>query len=413
MNRSWSLATALLMVGGLAAGCGSSSGTTATAASSDAGTSDSVKIGVVLPFTGVQAAIARTEGIGAEVAAKQINDAGGIAGKWKIELVKKDDQLSTAQSATIVRQLKSEGVQLAMGIQTTDLCKAMAQAAEPFDILVLGSHCSSHKLVDPPITDNYWMSAAIDTDLTKAEGNFLAEKFPDITTWDVFAYDQAVTRGFWTQTAAQMSAKLGRDVKAQQEYYVPVGTTDYRNQLSAQVADLKGEKATRGLFLGVYGAGTTSYIQQARPLGLLDDYAAIAQVGVYWTTAKALKGTAPSIYDVHEYFWDCQQNAENDAFVKAYEAVAGEKPDTGAYQGYLSVKLLAAAIEKAGKTDSDAVGKAMAGLSIDTPAGVKLTMNGDTHHADGPITVAELVGDKSAPDGIAMNSCKVTQASKL
>ena len=409
MNKSWSAAAAA--VGGMAvlAACGGG-GSSATAAGDGSG---SVKIGVVLPLTGVQAAIARTESLGAQVAAKQINDAGGAGGKFTIDLVQKDDQLSTAQSAAIVRQLKSEGVELAMGIQTTDLCKAMAQAAQPLGILVLGSHCSSHTLVEPPVTSDYWMSSAIDTDLTKAEGNFLAEKFPNIKTWDVFGYDQAVTRGFWTQTAAQMSAKLGRPVQAGQEAYVPVGTTDYRTQLSAQVSGLKGSKQDRGLFLGVYGAGTTSYIQQARPLGLLDDYAAVAQIGVYWTTAKALKGTAPSIYDVHEYFWSCQQNAENDAFVKAYEALAGEKPDTGAYQGYISVKLLAAAVAKAGKTDSASVQKAMAGLSIDTPAGVKLTMDATSHHADGPITVAELVGDPAAPDGVALRSCKVMQASAL
>src|SRR5699024_529396 len=89
IKRSMAL-TALVSAATLVlAACGGGSG--------DDEASDTVKIGVVLPFTGVQATIAKLEGQGAEVAAKEINDAGGIDGKWKIELVDVDDQLDPAQ----------------------------------------------------------------------------------------------------------------------------------------------------------------------------------------------------------------------------------------------------------------------------------------------------------------------------
>ena len=385
----------------------------ATSSESGSGSSgDTIKIGVVLPYTGVQAAIARFEGIGAEVAAKEINDAGGIDGR-KIEIVKADDQLNTARSATVMRDLNSEGVKLAMGGQTTDLCRSAAEAANRFDIMFLGAHCTSSTLVDPPVTPNYWMTGQRDIDLTKANGAALAKQFPDVKTWDVFAYDQEVTRNFWKQTSDELGNVSGAPVKTNKELYVPVGATDLRNQLSTLASSQKGDKAERGLFLGVYGAGTTSFIQQARPLGLLDDYAVIAQTGVYWSTAVSLKGTAPSIYDVHEYFWSCQDNPENTTFVEEFEAAAGEKPDTGAYQGYVSMKMLAAAIEKAGSADSAKVQKAMAGLSIDTPAGVKMTMDGETHHADGAITTASLFGDESAPETVGVKDCKTVLASDL
>ena len=298
----------------------------ATSSESGSGSSgDTIKIGVVLPYTGVQAAIARFEGIGAEVAAKEINDAGGIDGK-KIEIVKADDQLNTARSATVMRDLNSEGVKLAMGGQTTDLCRSAAEAANRFDIMFLGAHCTSSTLVDPPVTPNYWMTGQRDVDLTKANGAALAKQFPDVKTWDVFAYDQEVTRNFWTQTSDELAKVSGSPVKTNKELYVPVGATDLRNQLSTLASSQTGDKSERGLFLGVYGAGTTSFIQQARPLGLLDDYAVIAQTGVYWSTAVSLKGTAPSIYDVHEYFWSCQDNPVNDAFSPASRSSRARSP---------------------------------------------------------------------------------------
>ena len=412
MKRSPLLVGATAVALALVAGCGTDEGT-ASSGGSGGGEGGTVKVGVVLPFSGVQAAIARFEGIGAEVAAKQINDAGGIAGKWKIELVQKDDQLDAARSGSVVRELSSEGVSLAMGGQTTTLCQSLAEATAGAEIAFFGAHCTSKKLIDPPVTDNFWMVSAKDVDLTKALGSYISEEFPDVDQWSVFAYDQEVTRGFWTQTAAEISAQTGNDITAKQEFYVPVGETNYRNQLSSLLSGSQGAKDNSGLFLGVYGAGTTSFIQQAKPLGLLDAYAVIAQTGVYWTTAKALEGTAPSIHNVHEYFWSCQDNEMNKKFVADFEALAGEKPDTGAYQSYVTLNLIAAAIEKADSIDQAAVQEALPGLSIDTPTGLELTMDGDSHHANQPITVANLYGDPSAPQTVGIRDCKTVLADEL
>ncbi len=405
--RLTAVATVALL-GVVLAACGSSG--SSASSSKDGGT---IKIGVVLPYSGVQATIANLESLGVETAVKQINAAGGIGGKQKIELVKEDDQLNSTRAATVMRDLDSKGVKLALGGQTSDLCKAEAEAGNRFNILFIGAHCTSKQLINPPVTPNFYMTGQLDTDLTKANGAALAAQFPNVKSWDVFAYDQTVTRGFWDQTKAAIAA-TGSPVITNKEVYVPAAATDLKNQLSALSSSTTGEKATRGLFLGVYGAGTTSFIQQARPLGLLDNYAVITQTGVYWSTAVSLQGTAPPIYDVHEYFWSCQKNDMNTTFVNDFKSVAnGQLPDTGAYQGYVAMQLLAAAIGKAGSSDVPAVEKAMDGISVKTPAGLPMTMNGTTHHADGPITTALLYGDKSAPETVGIKDCKTVQSSAL
>lgn len=406
INARRAVTASAAAVGLLLAGCASSSD------DSESNSGDTIKVGVVLPFSGVQATIAKLEGQGVQTAVDQINSKGGVNGK-KIELVKVDDQLNTTRAASVMRELNSKGVKLAVGGQTSDLCKAEAEAGNRFGILFIGAHCTSKTLVDPPVTPNFWMTGQLDTDLTRANGAALAKQFPNVKTWDIFAYDQSVTRGFWTQTKGEIASTTGKPVATNKEVYVPATATDFKTQLSSIVSGQTGDKATRGLFLGVYGAGTTSFIQQARPLGLLDDYAVIAQTGVYWSTARTLNGTAPAIYDVHEYFYNCQNTGANTEFVKQFEREAKQKPDTGAYQGYVVVNLLAAAIEKAGASDAKAVGKAMPGLSINTPTGLKMTMNGDTHHADGPITTALLSGDSSAPEGVSIKDCKTVLASSL
>lgn len=370
---------------------------------------DSVKIGVVLPFTGVQATIAELEGQGAQVAADLINEAGGIDGKWEIELVEVDDQLDPGRSATVMRDLNDQGVALALGGQTSDLCKSSAEASQRFNMTFIGAHCTSPDLVDPPVTPNFFMIGQQMPDLATAIGEGLAERYPDIETWDVLTYDVDAMRQSWDVAKDAMSEALGREVVEGEKYAVPVSATTMRKEISA--FDATGDKSKRGLFLGVYGAGTTSFIQQAKPTGLIDEYGVIAQTGVYWPTATALDGTAPPIYNVHDYFYACQDTEENTAFVEAFEEATGEKPDTGAYQGYVAVKLLEAAITEAGSTDSAEVQKALEGIEIETPKGTTMTVGADSHHGAGGVTTALLDGDPESPQGVAISDCDVVPAS--
>lgn len=409
-NRFLTFTSAFAGVAVLAACGGSSSGTTGGASGANGG-AETVKIGVVLPYTGVQAAIAKLEGLGAKVAAKEINDKGGIDGKWKIEIVDADDQLDPARSATVIRDLNDKGVSLAVGGQTSDLCKSSAEASQRFNMTFIGAHCTSPALVNPkPITPNFFMLAAQMPALATAFGTAIAEKYPDVETWDVITYDVEAMRGAWEGTKAQLEKELGRTVKEGEKFHVPVGGTSMRNEISAFVAT--PDKSKRGLFLGVYGGGTTAFLQQAKPTGILDQYQVIAQAGVYWPTAVAMNGQAPAIFDVHDYFYACQDNEMNNNFVKEFEAQAGEKPDAGAMQGYLAIKALEAAIKKAGSTDSAEVQKALAGLELDTPWGVKMTIDPTTHAGLGAATTALLKGDPNAPQGVSITDCNVIPVAK-
>ena len=62
------------------------------AAASDATYEGTIKIGVVGPFSGSSAMVGDTEKKGVELAAKQINENGGING-MTIELIEEDDQM--------------------------------------------------------------------------------------------------------------------------------------------------------------------------------------------------------------------------------------------------------------------------------------------------------------------------------
>ncbi|WDP84353.1 MAG: ABC transporter substrate-binding protein [Desulfobacter sp.] len=65
---------------------------------------DTIKIGFNAPLTGFAASDGKSSSIGAKLAVKQINDAGGILGK-QLELMVYDDQASASQSIPIANKL--------------------------------------------------------------------------------------------------------------------------------------------------------------------------------------------------------------------------------------------------------------------------------------------------------------------
>lgn len=371
-----------------------------------------VKLGQVLPFESVLAGLTVPEGFGAEVGIAHANADGIADGMYQFELVQKDDQLDEARMNTVMRELADEGVNFTFGFQITSECRSAAAAASE-DQIVLASHCASASLTDPLIAPNFWRLNATDLTLTKAMGQTMAAKYPEIEHWDVVGYDYEVGRALWTNTQSAIADALGAEVPTEQEFWIPIGEQNFSDVVAAQSRGLSGDKETRGLFLSTYGAGTTAYLQQAEPLGLTDEYAVIGQNGAYWETAIALGERAPLLENAYEYFWSCQSSEANDRFVADYEALAGTKPDTGAYQAYTSIMWYKAAIEAAGSTDPAAVQEAFADLSLETLVGDTIDMDAETHQATQPLTIAPLYGDADAPDQVGIESCAITHSRDL
>ena len=137
MKRVVSLGLAAVMTASLAA-CGSSSSDTTTAAAdaaentaaaeggdSASAEGGSFKIGVIGPLTGDNAAYGLAVQHGAELAAKEINEAGGINGA-SIELQAQDDEADPEKSINAYNTLKDWGMQMLVGTTTSGSCIAVA-----------------------------------------------------------------------------------------------------------------------------------------------------------------------------------------------------------------------------------------------------------------------------------------------
>ncbi len=116
---------AVLLVSLVVSGCGSTNTTATSAGGQQASGGGKIRIGVAGPFTGPIAETGATVKKAVELAADQINQAGGINGK-QVELVEEDDQADPKAAASIANKFVSDPTILGALADYTSSCTLAA-----------------------------------------------------------------------------------------------------------------------------------------------------------------------------------------------------------------------------------------------------------------------------------------------
>ena len=111
---------AAVALAGLVTGC-------SVAAAAPTTTAMTLRVGVVLPLTGMPAELAGQERLGIQLAADLANADGGVAGRQIVLDVR--DLSDSSQAGAVVGQLKAEGASVVVGSYASDLSMAVSSAA--------------------------------------------------------------------------------------------------------------------------------------------------------------------------------------------------------------------------------------------------------------------------------------------
>lgn len=160
-----SILLSVAMVAAMVSGCGSKEEESApaaeeteeaaedTAEAGDETYEGEIKIGVVGPFSGSSAMVGDTEKKGVELAAKQINEAGGIKG-MTIKLIEEDDQQDPKTAVSAINKLvSSDEVVAAVGTVNSSCTLAMMDVTENNEIPLVTPISSGVSITDP--SNNY------------------------------------------------------------------------------------------------------------------------------------------------------------------------------------------------------------------------------------------------------------------
>jgi branched-chain amino acid transport system substrate-binding protein len=386
----WALGAlvALAMVLALAvAACGSSGGG-GDGATTGGGETKTLTLGVLMPFSGDGALWGTTELASTEVAAAHVNAAGGIkVGKdtYKLAVKAYDNQWDPAVSATVARKAVQDGVRYILSWSGPEV---LAENAATRGTTVLTFVTASDMMCQGPKHPNNYNCWFYFPDNMMVLYTYAHEAHPEYKTVAMMVTDDAV------------SIQEARDLKAQIE---PIGFTVLDPvKISGEETDFypvltplikKGVDIIDLASPAPEDAGLI--IKQARELGYkgifahadapnLDDYAAVAG----WDALEGFIG-APVYVDLTEVGKKWQ---------KDYQAKTQGDTSTGPTADYDSVLLLAAAIEKAGSVDPEAVNKVLPTVSVQGTTGETHFGGADVlgipHLLERPIQVVEVQNGK-------------------
>jgi branched-chain amino acid transport system substrate-binding protein len=323
---------------------------------------------------------------GMELAADEINRAGGLLGR-KVELVVRDDNGTPGDAVRVAEELVSrEKVDVLMGTFSSGVGLAIADFAKQRKVLFI----ASEPLTDKIVWDNgnrytfrlrpstYMQTAMLVPYAAKLGKRRWAIVYPD------YEYGKSATEAFKQQMIALQPAGIEFV-----EFAAPLGKIDAGPVVQA-IADAKPD----AIFSSLFAADLAKFVREGELRGLFRDRPVFDLLGGEPEYLDPLKDEAPVGWYVTGYPWSAIATAEHKRFLDAYQARYKDYPRQGSVVGYSAVMTAAAAIRKARSTDTGKLVAAMAGLVVDTPFG-PVTFRTLDHQS----TMGAFVGRIAVKDG--------------
>ena len=312
------------------------------------GATATIKVGEVDPLTGGVSQFGIGCHQGFVLAFEQINAQGGILGQT-IELVTEDDQSKPGQSATAVRKLITQDKVVAiLGDATSSATLESAPIAQTDKIPMITPTATNPRITE--VGDFIFRVCFLDEFQGRVLARFAREKLKAeriFTLTDVKQdYSVDLLKFFKDEFT-----KLGGAIVGEQSY--SSGDIDFR----AQLTPIRGSKPD-AVYVPGYYQEVALIVKQGRQIGLTMPFIGCdgwADQALLTIGGKAMEGCFFT-----NHFSPEDQSPIVKSFVEKFQGKYGALPNTFSALGYDAARLLGAAIQRAGSSDSQAVRDALA-----------------------------------------------------
>lgn len=370
----------------MAAGLVGSLTVLASASFGSAAMADTIKIGDINSYTSLPA---HTEPYkkGALLAIEAINAAGGINGK-KLELVSRDDKGKPGEAVRLAEELflRDKVAMISgtlfshVGLALTSYAgqrKRLYLAAEPLADALTWAKGNKYTFRLRPST---YMQAA----MLAAE----AAKISSAKRWATIAPNYA-----YGKDAVAAFKKVLKKLRPDVEFVGAQWPGLFKIDAGAEVQALAAAKPD-AIYNVTFGSDLAKFVREGKLRGLFKGKLMVGLLTGEPEYLDPLKGEAPEGWLVTGYPWYADKSAAHQAFVKAYQARWKDYPRVGSLVGYNAMLAIAAAMRKAGSTDTEKLVAAFKGLTFDSPVG-KITFRSIDHQS----TMGAYVGWTTLKDG--------------
>jgi branched-chain amino acid transport system substrate-binding protein len=352
--------------------------TAVMAFSSAAFAQGTIKIGEINSYK-AQPAFLEPYKKGMELAVEQINAAGGLNGK-KVQLITRDDNANPGDAVRVAEELISrDKVDVLTGSFLSHIGLALTDFAKQKKVFFLASEPLTDKIVWQNgnrytyrlRTSTYMQVAMLVPEAAATKKKRWAIVYPN------YEYGQSAAATFKTLLKAAQP-----DVEFVAEQASPLGKLDAGSVVQA-LADAKPD----AIFNVLFGADLAKFVREGNTRGLFKGREVVSLLTGEPEYLDPLKDETPNGWLVTGYPWYGIKTPEHEAFLKAYQARFKDYPRLGSVIGYSTIMSLAAGIQKAKSTETEAMIAAFSGLQLMTPFG-PITYRPEDHQS----TMGSFVG---------------------
>jgi len=303
-----------------------------------------------------------------QLAADAVNAAGGVMGGRPLEFIFRDDGSTPGDAVRVAEDLLTrENVSFIAGTFLSNVGLAVADFANQRKRLFFATE---------PLTDA----------LTMAQGNRYTWRLRPNTFMQTRMLTEAArgrTEKRWAivapnyeygQSAAANFKRLITQsipgVEIVVEQYPALGRVD----AGATVGAL-AQARPDAIFNVLFGADLTAFVREGNTRGLFERRFVLSLLTGEPEYLIPLGDETPEGWIVTGYPWEQVTEATHAAYVAAYRARFNDTPRKGSLLGYVTVQVLAALLNKANSTDSEALVEALRDLNTPTVTG-PVTMRG-------------------------------------
>jgi branched-chain amino acid transport system substrate-binding protein len=319
-----------------------------------------VKIGLIAELTGDMPAVGASCKNAAEMAVKEVNDAGGLkigSKKMKLELIVEDNGGKADQSAAAAQKLITQDEVIAIiGPNASRYAIPASEVAESSETILITPWSTNPKTTLDAITNQpkkyVFRAAFIDPFQGKVLAKFAREEIKAKTAAALYDVASDYNKGI-AEVFKESFEKLGGKVVAFETY-----TTNDKD-FSAQLTKIKNTNPDV-IFLPNYYSEVPLQVQQAHRLGITAPFLGSDSWG-----SNELLTLAPT--ELEGYYFSTHYAADNATpvakkFIEGYQKTYGCVPDDVAALTYDAFGMLFAAMGNAGKPDREAVRNALSTL---------------------------------------------------
>ncbi len=344
----------------------------ATCFSTTAFAEDTFKIGGIGPITGGAAVYGQAVMNASQMAADEINEAGGING-YQVEFNFQDDEHDAEKSVNAYNTLKDWGMQMLLGTVTSTPCTAVEGEAANDNMFLL---TPSGSAVDSISGDNAFRVCFSDPNQGTASAQYIGENKLAEKVAVIYNSSDVYSSGIYNTFATEAANQPFEIVSAE------AFTEDSKTDFSVQLQKAKDAGADM-VFLPIYYTEASLILTQAAAM----DYAPtffgcdgldglLAVEGFDTSLAEGVMLLTPFAADADD--------EQTQAFVASYKEKFGDTPIQFAADAYDGMYIIKEAAEKAGLTPDmdasaicDAMKTAMTEITYDGLTGSGMTWSAE------------------------------------